>query len=651
MGPSQKCKSCRLKFGENSDERNYDNYERFGFISREDFEKHSSRNSRCPCKAQDVNTMISDITVTNVPVSEILQLEESNTSDLPLWPPYNPYKNIINEDDYVEEQEDGDRLLNKHRRRNGNDLWFRQSEEASAALIEGLLDRNKCFLSLVAEPGSGKTMVTHRLIYDIIKLPWEKSISLSNITLLTGMSDKDWLEQLIENLTLATGEFLLNDMNRLDKNHCVVHRSNFHKRITHILDNLELIHGHIFAIDESHFADSEDMTIGNELRRLGLTEERMKEYNIKIILISATPDVSLSLLMRSGFHGMIKLSPGENYKGFKYFYDNEMIINYDETINIETIIRSRYTKPKYHYIRARTNIEKGKFQQSIKDIVEKNEWRLIEDDSENNYYLSFQYDKLEKRATDNGKTVVKTYEEPSKHTIILIKDKYSASKRLKSTKYTGIIAEKPSKKQNTTSTCNGLIPRFWGHSPEPNYINNEKPLFICHLQAVEEYMKFSENFIYNGKDYNSIRIKSDRNKIKELGQTCYGNIANQEAITVNRNIKFQRFDAPEQIAPFLRDLDPEMFGGMRDVTMESFTRNERHGFIYSNRFGSGHQFHDVKLIEKEYNEKFRRNGGGLNISTNQDGGGQRYMVYPVYKNLESDDVTFWLHYYCRNLEH
>lgn len=651
MGPSQKCKSCRIKFGENSDERNYDNYEKYGFISREDFERHSSRNSKCPCKVQDINTMISDITVTNVSVLETLQIEETNTSDLPLWPPYNPYKNIINEEDYVEEQEDGDRLLNKHRRRNGKDLWFRQSEEASAALIEGLLDRNKCFLSLVAEPGSGKTMVTHRLIYDIIKLPWEQSISLRNITLLTGMSDKDWLEQLVENLTLATGEFLLNDMNRLHNNHCVVHRSNFHKRITYILDNLELLHGHIFAIDESHFADSEDMTIGNELIRLGLTEERMKEYNIKIILISATPDVTLSLLMRSEFHGMIKLSPGENYKGFKYFYDNDMIINFDETINIEKIIRSRYTKPKYHYVRARTNIEKGKFQQSIKDVVEKNEWRLIEDDSENNYHLSFQYDRLEKRATDNGKTVIKTYEEPLKHTIILIKDKYSASKRLKLTKYTGIIAEKPSKKQNTTSTCNGLIPRFWGHGNEPNYINNEKPLFICHLQAVEEYMKFSENFIYNGHDYNSIRIKSDKNKIKELGQTCYGNIANQEAITVNRNIKFQRFDTPEQIAPFLRDLDTELFGGMWDVTMESFTRNETQGFIYSNRFGSGHQFHNVKLIEKDYNEKFRKNGGGLNITTNEDGGGQRYMVYPVYKNLESDDVTFWLHYYCRNLEH
>lgn len=658
MGPAQKCKNCRGKFGEGSDERNYDNWQRFGFKSREDFEKHSSRNPKCPCKENEVNVVIT-ATPTILDYSSIdeetnlsVVVEELNQNELPLWPPYNPYKNEINEKDYVYEQEDGDRLLQKHKRRKGNNLWFGESEEASVGLINGILNKNINFLSLVAEPGSGKTMVTHSLIFDIIKLPWEHSIRMNNITLLTGMSDKDWLEQLVENLTLATGDFLLNDMNRLHINHCVVHRSNFHKRITYILDNLEeTIHDHIFVIDESHFADSEEMTIDNEFRRLGLTEERMKEYNIKIILISATPDVTLNLLRRSGFHGMIQLKPGIDYKGFKYFYDKKMIINFDQTLNIEATIRSRYKTPKYHYIRARTNIEKGQFQKSIKDMVEKNNWILIEDDSENNYYLTFKNDKIEKRAIDNGKKVVKTYEAPVRHTIILIKDKYSASKRLKLTKYTGIIAEKPSKKQNTTSTCNGLIPRFWGHGDEPDYINNEKPLFICDLKAVKEYMKFSENFIYNGKDYNSIRIKSDRNKIKEIKNTCYGNFANQEAITHKKDIHFESFTNVEGIAPFLRNSNWDLFQGIHDITLNNFNKNETHGYLSSNRFASGHPFYDKKLIENDYNEKFKKNGGGFGIS-NAEGSGQKHMIYPVYKSLESEptDVTFWLHYYKKNDE-
>jgi len=236
MGPAQKCKNCRVKFGEGSDERNYDNWQRFGFKSREDFEKHSSRNPKCPSNENEVNVVIT-ATPTILDYSSI---DEETKNELPLWPPYNPYKNEIDEEGYVYEQEDGDRLLQKHKRRKGKTLWFCESEEASVGLINGILNKNINFLSLVAEPGSGKTMVTHRLIYDIIKLPWEHSIRMNNITLLTGMSDKDWLEQLVENLTLETEEFLLNDMNRIPINHCVVHRSNFHKRITYILDNLEL---------------------------------------------------------------------------------------------------------------------------------------------------------------------------------------------------------------------------------------------------------------------------------------------------------------------------------------------------------------------------------------------------------------------------
>ncbi len=175
MGPAQKCKNCRGKFGEGSDERNYDNWQRFGFKSREDFEKHSSRNPKCPCKENEVNVVIT-ATQTISDDSNVIEetmdsevTEESILSELPLWPPYNPYKNEIDEEGYVEEQKDGDRLLQKHDRRKGDKVWFRESEEASAGLIDGILDKNINFLSLVAEPGSGKTMVTHRLIYDIIK--------------------------------------------------------------------------------------------------------------------------------------------------------------------------------------------------------------------------------------------------------------------------------------------------------------------------------------------------------------------------------------------------------------------------------------------------------------------------------------------------
>ena len=50
--------------------------------------------------------------------------------------------------------------------------------------------------------------------------------------------------------------------------------------------------------------------------------------------------------------------------------------------------------------------------------------------------------------------------------------------RLKLTPYTGLISEKPAKKMNTSVTCNGLIPRFFGYDDLPIFQNNENPRLL-----------------------------------------------------------------------------------------------------------------------------------------------------------------------------
>jgi hypothetical protein len=396
--------------------------------------------------------------------------------------------------------------------------------------------------------------------------------------------------------------------------------------------------------DESHFADSVDMTIDNQLQRLGLTFDRMKEYNIKIINISATPDVNLSIMSRCLNHKIVQLKPGSNYKGFKYFNDKQMIINFDINLNLETKIRGRYTSPRYHLIRARTNIEKGKFQQSIKDIAERNDWRLIEDDSNNNIYLSFKNDNNEKIARDNRKDVIKTYEEPIKHTIILIKDKYAASKRLKLTPFTGLVVEKPSKKRNTTSTCNGLIPRFWMHGDEPEYKNNELPLFICDRPSVIEYIHFSETFEYNGKDYTSNRLISTKTKTIEKKNTCYSVLVEEEPITQDSDIHIQPFPNNIGISEFLRSK------GLNVTDLiEDFEEKKRNGYYFPKRNVPGHILSEEKdtYMTKSTYKKYIINGGGSFISRND--AGQQFMIYPVYEEVDCDptdpkNITWYVHY-------
>ena len=47
----------------------------------------------------------------------------------------------------------------------------------------------------------------------------------------------------------------------------------------------------------------------------------MIEYNIKIIFVSATPDVNLSIMTRlENNHKLVQLKNGSGYKGFEFFY-------------------------------------------------------------------------------------------------------------------------------------------------------------------------------------------------------------------------------------------------------------------------------------------------------------------------------------------
>ena len=499
-----KCTRCRKNFSKDDDELNYNLYSKFGFKSKEKFEKHISTNKLCPCKH---STKIS---------KKPNKVKQSN-NELPKW---KPYQKISDEDkdDYDDDLTEIYNRFEKHIKsgKGGKDLWFRESTEAANKILLGILDPNVQWISLCAEPGSGKTAVIHKLIYLLMQYPFQLT-SDKNITLTTGMSDNDWYNQTLETFKLRDGKFLWQELNNRDETYCFVHRSNFRKRINHLLKHTEKLSNHILIIDESHFADDPKMTFGKELTNLGLTEERMKTYNIKIILVSATPDVNLSIFSREDAHKLAQLENGNGYKGFEYYNKNKMIKNYNEDISIESLIRHNYTTPRYHFIRARTVTEKGEYRMKLQKICEFNDWDFKEDDSDHNFYVSYKNDIHEQTAKNQEKIIIATYEKPPKHTLILIKNKYQASKRLKLTKYVGIVSEKPSKKTNTTVTCNGLIPRFFGYEEVPKFINDESALFYCNTLCVEEYIKWSknENLDFNGINYTGKFLKSDGKHIFE----------------------------------------------------------------------------------------------------------------------------------------
>jgi hypothetical protein len=639
MGKNQQCKNCKKHFANNSPQKNYLLYATYGFENEEKFKNHNSKNKNCPYNKIDLfeNSSINHEIISNHEVY-IPEVE---------WGPFIP-KISIDLDDYVDDQEIIQKRLEKHKR-GGKPLWFNTSEEAALTILAQLLNEETQFVTLVAEPGSGKTAVIHCLIYRMLMLPYERAIHPNCITITTGMSDKEWYDQIMDNFKLRDGSYLWDSIYNIKETFSIVHRSNFHKRISWLLNNLEYISNSIFIIDEHHIADEIDMTIDNEFKRLGLTEDKLKAYNIKIINVSATPDVSLSLMSRRDNHKMVVLQNGEKYKGFGYYVNQNMIKDYNNDVSIDNLIRKTYSTPRYHYIRARTQQEKGEYRESIINICKKNDWDVIEDDSDNNYYLSFEQDERERQSEIDGKSIIRTYLQPLKHRIILLKSKYPASKRLKLTKYTGLIAEKPSEKMNTTITCNGLIPRFWGHYELPEFLHNQKPIFLCNKKSVDEYIKFTIDFIYNGKSYTSNRIKSDENKLKEFTTTWCAELAKSVPISQDTKISISNgqngernyFDSVDEIGVFLRS---KGFSNVRDVN--EFNKGPN-GYIFPRR-SPDHNSEDKRLIRRVYEEKFVKNGGGTHINRqwSTGGSGQPYMIWPVYETLESlpEDVKYYVHY-------
>ena len=243
----------------------------------------------------------------------------------------------------------------------------------------------------------------------------------------------------------------------------IYHNGTFKKRISQLIKNPELFSNHVFIIDECHIACEKGNTIDSYFQEIGLTKDILEKFNIKLILISATPDIVQAELINKidKDWNFVKLEPGPNYKGFKYF-KKKMIEDFEDFIgkDLDKVINN-YSEPKYHIIRVKgKNGEKLK--KKIMEIILKKEYICIEHNQNN---------KIE-----NFKQFI--LEAPKKHTFIFIKDFFRASYRIRLSEHFGLIIEPSSNIKDVTVTAQGLIARFFGYYESFNF-KGQKPLFVC----------------------------------------------------------------------------------------------------------------------------------------------------------------------------
>lgn len=441
---------------------------------------------------------------------------------------------------------------------NGNlNLWYDKQEELTYKIIEYLLiNNNKIWIGIHAEPGGGKTNLTHCLYYNLKTHP--NSLQMGDrITYFTGMSSKSWEEQAKNNLVL----FQFNRDSREGDN--IFTRDTFYKRIDYLLEHPHLLSNHIFIIDEAQFANEKHNTLAKQLKRLKLTRDKLIELNIKFIFISATmshlcleldtTDLKNGYKLEESDLVELVLEVGDNYCGVKYFTNKKMIRDFNNkkkiTEQITDILKEKdwINDPKHHILR-------------VKDEKERNE--LYNYCYDNNY---IRYDQ-DSKTTEGQKDSVKIFQDklnqkPDKHTFYFIKEFFRASIRLNLNENIGIIFEKPAKEKDDTVTNNGLIPRFFTH-----YKLSDSEKFDCVMlgrkESFDTYIEYIDNgfkFMDGYQDRNLKNKGEGANKIKKnkknntLATNMVNGIYNNEEEDIN-NVSYKVCDNIDSAISFANNL-------------------------------------------------------------------------------------------------
>lgn len=389
----------------------------------------------------------------------------------------------------IRQQRETIELQYKHKneklREKGRQLVYDNQKEAAYKCFEAF-EKGALAVVLIAQPGVGKTGVGLELMRMMGEHPDDhKIINVNNMFQITGMSDRDWKEQLTNNI--------------LD-----VFKNNIYHRgtIQTIQDQLQDLLNGLVICDECHIAAGKNMKLSTTLRNAGLLDLEILENNkVKLLDISATPENVLYDFKDWGDKvAYVMLKPSEDYKGF-HFLKNENRIkqsksleNYDDVLELLRFFDERYKNVSKKWFPFRVPV-KGNSRSNILKASKALGWDtpVIHDSS----------DKIED--IDGYMNSA-----PSKHTVILIKGFWRASKRINH-QYVGGSYETSPKIEDTSATAQGLTARFcstFKYTGDQENIDL-RPVHYCDLKAIDRYLEWIDKGCdYSKADYNGPRLKS-----------------------------------------------------------------------------------------------------------------------------------------------
>jgi hypothetical protein len=388
-------------------------------------------------------------------------------------------------------------LLSK---RQGEKYVYTAQKELAEKIVS-YYDKGILMVTLCAPPQWGKTGVSLGIAYKLcthIESP--KMIGFENVFFITGMSDTDWVNQTTERVleSWKPNVYHRNKLHLMKEKIECLKSSNNDKNI-------------FIIIDECHIANHSGHMLSRMFQELGLMDiESMKQKNIKILQISATPS---NALVDAGewneYHTQICPYPNDGYVSFQTMLDEGRLrdtFDLCDKQGCQYFMKyiELFSTPKYHFIRG---ISKGKHK--FYSILLNNFKELFPET------ITI----IELNSTVPKSKIQEIYEnlnhQPDKHTIIFIKDMLGASKTIPDTHIGCVHESSPSSKmKDYCSEAQGLAGRLCGWNKQRG-LPGMAPIVFCNVYIIEQYIRlFKESFnIYaDGFEWIDGRMKKRENK-------------------------------------------------------------------------------------------------------------------------------------------
>ena len=408
-------------------------------------------------------------------------------------------------------------------------LWFQPSIEACMEIRERLIDNpNINQIIITAECGSGKSAIINCYMYSDACLAACTTPSeyrpIENKFIFTGYSSTDYCKDMEGNI---------------DFSNQIYHRNTIHKLIDYIYDDPSRLCNADFIIDEARLVVQVKQTIHKLFVSLGIDNPlSMKQYNIRVIYIDATPD-SLLLLHNSlsddNTSAKITVKSGENYKGFNYFNNNDNIYlnnifednNIRNSHGLDFIMNKIINICKNEKRNVVMRIKDDKMRVDIESILIPNGIKV----GVNMHDMTRWSSDL---STDFNKAINTNY--ITNGMVFILSHKYPCSKRLTLGENIGMLYDSKNAKNPDeaydTSTTQGLVPRFFGYYDMSN-VNVE---IYCNMIHFERQLYTNQQGLLP-VGYKSGVVKNNKLKVDIYGQKLAGKDEINDVLIAQQNIR------------------------------------------------------------------------------------------------------------------